>query len=188
MASTKIKPGPGQQSFDLEGMAPEIPLPIDPMDFSGDGVSTSLIEGYRVMDRVVKEIARARSNRDGFGALPTNSQAVKEFAKQIDETPEDTKRKVVATGGLRRSGSNNLTHYERPQLRLMDYHKKQVERAKQDPRIAAIGDIALINESNPQDILGVEAKFFPVRADTKEEIIHKEKNRRRLSRIVKQHS
>lgn len=185
MSPQKVRLSPGQEAFPIEGMAPSIPLDTDPIDWSADGVSTDLVEGWRVMHRVLNEISRARSNSQGFATLPASNERVKDFANQIDETPEEAKRKVAATGGYRRSGGTNPTHYEKGQLRIFDYHNKQVARARDDKRIPLIGDPALITQSLPMDIGAIENKFY---SGTPKEQRQKALNRKRMASFVKKHS
>lgn len=148
------------------------PVTTDP----NPGFSIPLVEGWSVLHRVLKDIARERSNV-GFGKLPEDSRPVAKFAGRVETTRAEAKELVEDTSGKK---------YERAQFRLNDLWRKQVSRSLAYLSVYRIVDKTAVTDSVPMDVGTVEHRFFYANSD--EEAKANDKKRRAIAAYVKKHS
>jgi hypothetical protein len=169
----------------------EQPLPQpDPMVDQNPGLSTPIVVGHNVLHRTILDIARARSNK-GFLELtdpekyPSTPARVKEFADQLDTTPQEAMRLVKGSIQPTRSQKprSRLTHYDRAQYRLNRLADKERTRTLKYHEEHPDTDISLVEGMLPVATSDVEYDYF--NANTPAETKAKARLRQKIAKSSK---
>ncbi len=188
MSTRRIAPSPDQfELFSQLGtdtrvempndvFAEPVPIHVDPMVDQHPGLVTPLTEGWGMLHRVIKGIARERSNR-GFVQLPEQSKPVKTFAQRVDMTNPEAIELVDHAAGKK---------YETAQMRLIHYNQKQQARARDYNSRHQIVDPKVIDDMLPLPVGTVEYRFFY--ANTPAEAAKKEKMRQVIGAFVRKNT
>lgn len=147
------------------------PALVDP----NPGPSTPLVLGWTMLHRVLNDIARERSNTKGFLRWSEDSRPVRKFADQVDLEGDATLELVKGSGGKK---------YTKAQLRINDFWRKQVKRARYYNALYGVTDDSTFDDFVPMEISSVEHRFF---SDDPEEAKTKEKKRKIIAQFVKRH-
>lgn len=200
MTSRRFEADPNQGALLLPPTTQQVELPnpviLQPTPEHIDppiGLHTPVIEGWTVLNDVIHRIARARSNQ-GFLKLPESSRPVKDFAEKVETSkgesvgPAEALDMVAATVDSYHphEGPRRLTHYERAQIRLNDYGKKQVKRARQYNDKHHLVDDGIVASIQPVPVGTVEHQFFYANSPSEK---RRQANRRAtIARFVSKHS
>ncbi len=148
------------------------PAKVDP----NPGLRSDLSEGWGVLHKVIKEIARERSNQ-GFIKLPTDSHPVRNFAHNIDATPPEAHDAVKGATGKK---------YRHAQHRLNAYHDKQMRRSRAYNAVHRIVPDKVLADALPLDAASVEYRYFY--ANTPAEKRALSRKRQAIARVVLKHT